>query len=223
MNIAFFLKSVRFLLLTVCCTVSIFSYSQNEKEKELEEAIIDPDFQNKYNATLRRMRRVYPLALEAARLVHELDKEIDQVDSKRKKRIITKTYSKEIKEDYLYAIKDLYIEEGILLMKLIHRETGKTVTEIIASYRGKVRSEFYDQLGKIWKQDLDATFDPKKEWITEIIIKQIYNNEITFDFTLKKPTKEEYKKSMKIYRADKRAARKLIRQRKRAASEGSDE
>ena len=223
MNIAFFLKSVRILLLTVCSTISFFSYSQNEKEKVLDEAIIDPDFQNKYNATLRRMRRVYPLAIEAARLVHELDNEIAQTDSKRKKRIISKTYSKELKEDYLYAIKDLYVEEGVLLMKLIHRETGKTVTEIIASYRGKVRSEFYDQLGKIWKQDLDAIYDPKKEWITEMIIKQIYNNEISFDFTLKKPTKEEYKKSMKIYRADKRAARKLIRQRKRAASETSDE
>ena len=223
LNIVFFLKSVRFLLLTVCITVSFALLAQNEKEKELEGAVIDPDFQNKYNATLRRIRRVYPLAIEAARVMRELDAELALADSKRQKRKITKTYSKELKESYLFAIKDLYIEEGVLLMKLIHRETGKSVTEIIASYRGRIRSEFYDQLGKIWKQDLDATYDAKKEWITEMIIRQIQNNEIAFDFTLKKPTKEEYKKSMKVYRADKRAARKLIRQRKRAASEGSDE
>ncbi len=225
LNIVFFLKSVRFLLLTVCITVAVPSIAQNDKEKAkvLDEAIVDPDFQNKYNATLRRMRRVYPLAIEAARLVHELDAELALAESKRQKRKITKTYSKELKESYLYAIKDLYIEEGVLLMKLIHRETGKTTAEIIATYRGKIRSEFYDQLGRIWSQDLDATYDSKKEWITEMIIHQIYNNEIAFDFTLKKPTKEEYKKSMKIYRADKRVARKLIRQRKRAASEESDE
>jgi hypothetical protein len=169
------------------------------------------------------MRRVYPLALEAARIVKELDAELAQVDSKRKKRKITKVYSKELKESYLYAIKDLYIEEGVLLMKLVHRETNKTVAEIIASYRGKIKSEFYDQVGRIWKQDLDATYDVKKEWITEMIIRQINSNEISFDFALKKPSKEDYKNAMKVYRADKRIARKLIRQRKRAASDSSEE
>ena len=204
-------------------TVGLCSFGQNETVKELDEAVIDPDFQNKYNATLRRMRRVYPLALEAARIVKELDVELEQVDSKRKKRKITKVYSKELKESYLYAIKDLYIEEGVLLMKLVHRETNKTVTEIIASYRGKIKSEFYDQIGRIWKQDLDAKYDAKKEWITEMIIRQINSNEISFDFTLKKPSKEEYKNAMKVYRADKKIARKLIRQRKRAASDSSEE
>ena len=218
----FFLKTLRFLLLTVCFTVCLSTFGQNETVKELDEAVIDPDFQNKYNTILRRMRRVYPLALEAARIVDELDAELAQVDSKRKKRKITKVYSKELKESYLYAIKDLYIEDGILLMQLVHRETHKTVAEVIASYRGKIKSEFYDQVGKIWKQDLDATYDPKKEWITELIIRQITSNEISFDFTLKKTTREEYKKEMKVYRADKRIARKLIRQRKRAASEQSE-
>jgi hypothetical protein len=189
-------------------TIGLSSFGQNETVKELDEAIIDPDFQNKYNATLRRMRRVYPLALEAARIVKELDAELAQVDSKRKKRKITKVYSKELKESYLYAIKDLYIEEGVLLMKLVHRETNKTVTEIIASYRGKIKSEFYDQIGRIWKQDLDAKYDAKKEWITEMIIRQINSNEISFDFALKKPSKEEYKNAMKVYRADKKIARK---------------
>ncbi len=204
-------------------TVGLSTFGQNETVKELDEAIIDPDFQNKYNATLRRMRRVYPLALEAARIVKELDAELAQVESKRKKRKITKVYSKELKESYLYAIKDLYIEEGVLLMKLVHRETNKTVAEIIASYRGKIKSEFYDQVGRIWKQDLDATYDVKKEWITEMIIRQINTNEISFDFALKKPSKEDYKNAMKVYRADKRIARKLIRQRKRAASDSSEE
>jgi hypothetical protein len=219
----FFLKPLHFLVLIVSVTVGLSTFGQNETVKELDEAVIDPDFQNKYNATLRRMRRVYPLAREAARIVDELNTELAQVDSKRKKRKITKVYNKELKESYLYAIKDLYIEEGVLLMKLVHRETNKTVAEIIASYRGKIKSEFYDQIGRIWKQDLDATYDPKREWITELIIRQINSNEINFDFTLKKTNKEEYKKAMKIYRVDKRIARKLIRQRKRAASDSSEE
>jgi hypothetical protein len=219
----FFLKTISYLLLTTFLFFSLQSAAQSDKPKELEEAKIDPDFHNKYNTTLRRMRRVYPLAMEAAKIVKEIDAELDKADSKRQKRKITKTYSKEVKQNFLYAIKDLYIDEGVLLMKLIHRETGKTTAQIIATYRGKFKSEFYDQLGKIWKQDLDATYNPKEDWIVELIINQIYNHEIDFDFSVKKTSKEEYKKSMKEYRADKKIARKLIKQRKRAASKAEEE
>ena len=85
----FFLQPLRFLFVLVCLTNSFPIFAQ--KEKVLDDAVVDPDFQNKYNTTLRRMRRVYPLAIEAARLVHELDAELAHAESKRQKRKITKT------------------------------------------------------------------------------------------------------------------------------------
>ena len=191
-----------------------------EKKQELDQVHVENDYQTKYNIQLRRVRRVYPLALKAADLVHNLDEELEKEESKRKKRKLTKIYQKELKENYVYVIKDLYIEEGKLLMKLIHRETGMTAAQLISKYKGKFRSEFYDQIGKLWDQDLDATYDPTgKDWLTEVVIKDVLSKEVSFTPEPRKMSKEEYKASMKEYRADKRAAKKLMREKRRAASE----
>lgn len=200
--------------------VTSFSQKDESETRELDEVYYENNYQAKYNRQLRRVRRVYPLALKAAELINEIDSQLENEDSNRKKKKITKKYQKELKSNYVYAIKDLYIEEGKLLMKLIHRETGMTTAQIIAKYKGRFKSELYDQMGKIWDQDLDATYDPKgKDWLTEIVIRDVLSKEVSFEPEAKKLTKEEYKLSIQEYKASKKAARKLMREKRRAASD----
>jgi len=221
MKLLFFLE-IKLLLSIFCIVCSVFSFSQPpiEKEQELHQIFVEENYQSKYNKQLRRVRRVYPLALKAAKIIDDIELELATEASNRKRKKIVKEFHSTLKEDYLYVIKDLYLEEGVLLMKLIHRETGFTVGEIIAKYRGKFRSEFYDQIGKIWKQDLDVKYDPLgKDWITEQVIRDVLSKEVFFDPEPKKLSKEEFKVSMHEYRANKRAAKKLMREQRRAASE----
>jgi hypothetical protein len=152
MKLLFFLE-IKVLLGLFCIVCSVFAFSQPpiEKEQELHQIFVEENYQSKYNKQLRRVRRVYPLALKAAKIIDDIELELATEASNRKRKKIVKEFHSTLKEDYLYVIKDLYLEEGVLLMKLIHRETGLTVGEIIAKYRGKFRSEFYDQIGKIWK------------------------------------------------------------------------
>ncbi len=200
--------------------VTSFSQKDLSETRELDEVYYENNYQAKYNRQLRRVRRVYPLALKAAELINEIDSELQNEDSNRNRKKIAKKYQKELKSNYVYAIKDLYIEEGKLLMKLIHRETGMTTAQIIAKYKGRFKSELYDQMGKIWDQDLDATFDPTgKDWLTEIVIRDVLSKEVSFEPEAKKLTKEEYKLSIQEYKASKKAARKLMREKRRAASE----
>jgi hypothetical protein len=200
--------------------VTSFSQKDESETRELDEVYYENNYQAKYNRQLRRVRRVYPLALKAAELINEIDLQLENEDSNRKKKKITKKYQKELKSNYVFAIKDLYIEEGKLLMKLIHRETGMTTAQIIAKYKGRFKSELYDQMGKIWDQDLDATYDPTgKDWLTEIVIRDVLSKEVSFEPEAKKLTKEEYKLSIQEYKASKKAARKLMREKRRAASD----
>lgn len=220
MNLQYILILVLFLLATLNSSFSLSQEIKDEKVKHFKEIVLRKDFKSLYEKQLRRVRRVYPLALEAAKMIENLDEELDDQESKRGKRKITKKYNKEIKSEYLFVIKDLYIEEGKLLMKLIYRETGLTVEEIISKYKSRFSSKMYNQLGKIWDQNLDVKYDPQGEdIITEIVIMDIKNNVVTFDPTPRHLSKEEYKEEIKEYRVNKRAARKLMRQQRRAASE----
>lgn len=220
MNLQYILILLLFLLATLYSSFGLSQEIRDEKVKHFKEIVLRKDFKSLYEKQLRRVRRVYPLALEAAKMIENLDEELDDQESKRGKRKITKKYNKEIKSEYLFVIKDLYIEEGKLLMKLIYRETGLTVEEIISKYKSRFSSKMYNQLGKIWDQNLDVKYDPQGEdIITEIVIMDIKNNVVTFDPTPRHLSKEEYKEEIKEYRVNKRAARKLMRQQRRAASE----
>lgn len=220
MNLQYILIIVLFLYATLFFSVGLSQDNRDEKVKHFKEIVLRKDFKSLYEKQLRRVRRVYPLALEAAKLIERLDEELENQDNNRSKRKTIKKYNREIKTEYLFVIKDLYVEEGKLLMKLIYRETGMTVEEILSKYKNRLSSEMYSQLGKIWNQKLDAKYDPQGEdIITEIVLTDIKNNVVTFDPTPRHLTKEEFKEEKKEYRANKRAARKLMRQQRRAASE----
>lgn len=220
MNLRYILKLVLTITISFLYTDGFCQESRDDKVKKFKEIVLRKDFKSLYERQLRRVRRVYPLALEAAKMINKLDEELEDQESRRGKRRITKKYNKDIKSEYLFVIKDLYVEEGKLLMKLIHRETGMTVEEIISKYKNRFSSEMYNQLGKIWDQKLDAKYDPQgDDVITEIVLIDIKNKVVTFDPTPRHMSKEEYKEEIKEYRANKRAARKLMRQQRRAASE----
>lgn len=190
------------------------------KYKNLEEVKIYKDYYKRYKTSLRRIRKVYPLALFAAEKLREIDTELEQIDSKRKKKKVAKYQQKELREDFYYVIRDLYIEDGKMLMKLIHRETGLTVKEILEKYRGNFNAEFNETMGKIWEQDLDVKYDPKGEdWVTEQVIRDIIAEEVKIDFTPKILSKEEYKLSKKEYKARKKEAHKQQREKKRSETE----
>ena len=205
--------------LTYCfCFLYTLAFSQVRdtiRIQELHEVFVYKDKWN-YQLQVEKVRKLYPYALHAATLLKKFDAELAQLDSKRKRKKYNKTAHQELKTDYTYVIRDLYREDGVLLMKLIHRETGLTAAQIIAKYRGKFRSELYDQIGKIWEQNLDVTYDPAGEdYLTEKIIQQIKYDILEFNPEVKYVTKEEYKKNMVQYRKDLKIYRQFKRQHKK--------
>lgn len=200
-------------------TMSGFSFGQQKDTTvvtKLGEVNIYKD-KNAYKRELERVRKIYPYALHAAELLDKFDEEMGQINSKRKKKKYSKKAHKVLKTDYNYVIRDLYRSEGILLMKLIHRETGMTASEIIKKYRGKFSSELYEQLGKLWDQNLEVKYDPLgADKLTESIILEIENEMVAFDNEAKMVTKEDYKAHMKIYRSEKKEYKQLRKAQKHA-------
>lgn len=172
-------------------------------------------FQNKwaFERQVEKIRKIYPYALHAASLLEKFDAELLEIDSKRKKKKYNKKAHEELKEDYTYVIRDLYRQEGVLLMKLIHRETGLTASEIIQKYRGKFQAEWFEQIGKIWEQNFNVKYDPAGEdYMTEQIILQIQDEVLEFNPEPQMIDKKQYKINMKEYREDVKESRKRVKE-----------
>lgn len=199
------LFSFRFCLLTTL--VLLFSQNTQAQKRDtlqavklLDEVRIYKD-QNAYRRELALVRKIYPYALHAAELLDQFDAELGTINSKRKKKKFSKESHQVLKNDYNYVLRDMYRSEGVLLMKLIHRETGLTAAEIIKKYRGKFSASMYKNLGKIWEQDLSVQYDPTGvDKLTESIVLEIENELIEFDRQAKILEKEEFKENMKEYR-----------------------
>lgn len=199
------LFSFRFCLLTTL--VLLFSQNTQAQKRDTLQAVKLLDEvriyknQNAYRRELARVRKIYPYALHAAELLDQFDAELGTINSKRKKKKFSKESHQVLKNDYNYVLRDMYRSEGVLLMKLIHRETGLTAAEIIKKYRGKFSASIYKNLGKIWEQDLSVRYDPTGvDKLTESIVLEIENELIEFDRQAKILEKEEFKENMKEYR-----------------------
>ena len=68
--------------------------------------------------------------------MEKIDSELAAMDSDRQKKKYVKSTEKLLKETFKEDIKNLTRMQGRLLVKLVHRETGMTVHNLIKEYRG---------------------------------------------------------------------------------------
>jgi len=198
---------LRIIISLIILSFSSFIFSQETatvlKEQEIVEMHVDKNFNSKYKRQLRLLKRTYPMALKAKSLIDEYEADLAEISKKRKQKKYGKDAHQDLKDQFIYNIRDLYVSEGNLLMKLVHRETGMTVNEIIKKYRGGVQNNIYTGMAKLWGHDLNSTYDAHGEdWITEVVIHDIETGKISFDKEMKKLDKTGYKESMSEYRQD---------------------
>ncbi len=184
----------------------------NDSLRDIEGDIVTvytKEYLNKYNRMKRIVVKVYPYALHAADVIDEIDEDAQAIKRRGKKNRYFKHAYKDLKQDFKYFILDLYTSEGVMLMKLIHRETGMTVYDISSKYRGKRKAEMFNLMAKIWDQDLHVEFQPVEgdDKIVEQVISDIqsglvpFNNEIVkidkLAYRDKKQKEKEWKKKNK--------------------------
>jgi hypothetical protein len=173
-------------------------------------------FQYKY--ALKRVRKVYPLALHAARVLDSLDREVEKTDKNRKQKKIARKTHRDLKDDFKFLLKELYVSEGKVLTKLIYRETGRTVKEIIAEYKGDAQAGVYSGMASLFDQNLEATYDANgDDFVLECVIQDIKSGKVDFDSTFVTVDREHFRDDRKAYKKRIREGRKGARQDKREA------
>jgi hypothetical protein len=136
------------------------------------------EFQSKYDQQLfyslrRKVLKTYPYALEAAKILIEVDQALQQIEKKRDRKKYLKSREKEIEARFEDPLKDMTTGEGKVLIKLVNRETGNTAFQLIKELKGGMDAFFYQNLGKLWGYDLKEAYDPAVEPDIEFIIRMI--------------------------------------------------
>ena len=126
-----------------------------------------------YQRMVRAVKKVYPLAQEAARRMKNLDEQLAQFDNKKDRKEYTEAIEEALKEELTPMLWKMTRYEGKILLKLIDRETNHTAFNIIKDIRSGFTATFYQMLAQMFGNNLKLEYDPLGEdEMLEYIVKQ---------------------------------------------------
>jgi len=131
---------------------------------------IDEERRKQYMILKRRVIKTMPYAKMAAFKIRAMEDELATIKGRRARNKYIRKCEKGLKAMYTEQLKKMTIGEGQVLMKLIHRETGKTTWEIMKDYSGNAEAFFWQTFGSFWGHNLKREFDPVVDYQIEHII-----------------------------------------------------
>lgn len=117
----------------------------------------------RYRRTIYNVKKAYPYAVIANLKLSHLDSSLVHIKSKKERAEYTKMAEKEIMQEFEDEVKRLTVKQGIILVKLIDRETGKTSYEVLKDIRGGFTAFFWQGIARLFGNDLKMQFDPEGE------------------------------------------------------------
>ncbi len=149
---------------------------------KLPRVVIMPPPQFKSRAEWRRywrlvynVKKVYPYAQLINYYYYEVEQAMKYMDEKERKQYI-KRMEKYLRQRFEDELVNLTVTQGIILVKLVDRQTDKTTYEIISDFKGKFNAQFWQTVARLFGNNLKAEYDPvhnkEDRWI-EYIISQI--------------------------------------------------
>ncbi|MGN0191660.1 MAG: DUF4294 domain-containing protein [Candidatus Cryptobacteroides sp.] len=116
----------------------------------------------RYYKLVHNFSKAYPYALAARKMVHDTDSiiETEHLSGIKRDRYINQL-QKELFEVFEGQMRNLTVTQGMLIMKLIDRETGKTSYSIIKEYKSGITAGFWQGVAKMFGSDMKKPYDPE--------------------------------------------------------------
>lgn len=127
----------------------------------------------------RKTLKVYPYAKLAAERLQTLNERLATLERKSDRKAYAKIIQKYIEEEFSAELKKLTRTEGQILIKLIHRQTGKTAFELIKELRSGWRAFWFNNTANLFDISLKREFDPhnvKEDYLIEDILQRNFQS-----------------------------------------------
>ena len=135
----------------------------------------------RYLILRRKTRKVYPFAKLASERLTTMTERLKTITKKRDRKRYTKRIQKYIEEEFSEKLKKLTRTEGQILVKLIHRQTGRTAFALVKELRTGWRAFWYNTTASMFDISLKESyrpFDVKEDYLIEDILERSFQDNI---------------------------------------------
>ncbi|MEN8155401.1 MAG: DUF4294 domain-containing protein [Bacteroidota bacterium] len=112
---------------------------------------------------VRNVKKAYPYSKLAGYELRKLDQQLASMENEKEREAYVDKAEKEIMDKFEQEVKRLTVTQGIILVKLIDRETGHTSYEVIKDLKGGITAFFWQGIARFFGNNLKAEYDPDGE------------------------------------------------------------
>ena len=117
----------------------------------------------RYRRMIHNIKKAYPYARIAAVELKELDDYLATLESEEEQKAYINQAEKKIMDQFEKEVKRLTVTQGIILVKLIDRETGRTSYQVIKELKGGFTAFFWQGIARIFGNNLKTKYDPENQ------------------------------------------------------------
>ena len=128
----------------------------------------------------RKVFKAYPYAQLASQRLDSLNARLQRIESKSKRKKYTKRVQQYIEGEFTDQIKKMTTTEGRILIKLIHRQTGKTAFNNIKVLRSGWKAFWYNTTANVFKLSLKTEFHPEsnnEDFLIEDVLQRAFQDD----------------------------------------------
>lgn len=149
-------------------TINVYTFDEYVMER-----MRDAEAEKRYLRLVRDLKKTMPYAKMVGMRLQIMEDNIALISSKKERKSYVKATQKAIIDEFTDDLKNLTRNQGRLLIKLIHRETGKTPHDLLSEYTGGVTTMFWSAAANYYGGNLKETYDPTEDYYIEYIIKSL--------------------------------------------------
>ncbi|MCR9288992.1 DUF4294 domain-containing protein [Saprospiraceae bacterium] len=124
----------------------------------------------RYRRYLRYAAKVYPYAKEAIKIFNELEYATQNMKKGKRKKHIRKL-QKRLKTEFEDPLKKLTKTQGLILTKMIERETEKSMYNLIKGLKGGVSATYWSTASRFWGYRLKNRYKEGEDPILDVVLK----------------------------------------------------
>lgn len=141
----------------------------------------------------KKVFKAYPYAKLASERLDTLNARLSRIKKRSKRKQYTRRIQKYIEGEFTDQIKKMTRTEGRILIKLIHRQTGKTAFNNIKGLRSGWKAFWYNTTANVFKLSLKDEYHPEtinEDYLIENILQRAFidgaiekqKTKLNFDF-----------------------------------------
>lgn len=171
-------------------------------------------YQRQYDKLHRNVIKTYPYAKLAGKLIKAYNENLSLLDTEAAREAYLDRCEEDLKSEFEGDINKMTRSQGVVLIKLIDRETGNTSYELIRQLKNGFTAFMWQGIAKMFGSDLKVNYDPsidETDYMIEEIVAMIESGQIEVALRdVKTPAAKDI-----LEAKDKRLQRKIEKQRRK--------